>query len=426
MRESTPAAVKRKVPVKKAFWVDVKKCKDASRKRSGLLLIYVKSGEKMNKQVYLDNAATTQISEEVKAAMEPYLKENYGNASTGYKLGAEAKHAIEEAREIIAGTLHAKPSEIYFTSGGSESDNWAVKNTAAACRKKGKHIITTKIEHHAILNSCEYLERLGYEVTYLPVNEYGLVSMEALSKELRPDTTLVTIMLANNEVGTIEPIYQIGKLLREKRILFHTDAVQAYAQIPLSVQHDPVDLLSASAHKFHGPKGVGFLYIREGVDIPSFIHGGSQERGKRAGTENVAGIVGMGKAAQVAQERMREKIRREVMLRNYMIERVLHEIKHVRLNGHRTMRLPGNVNFSFQGIEGASLLILMEEDGICASGGSACNTGEERISYVIKAMNVPKDYAPGTVRLTLSGETTREDVDRAVASMKKNIAILRG
>ena len=380
----------------------------------------------MSKQIYLDNAATTQMSDAVKQAMEPYLQENYGNASTAYSIGEDARREIEKSRAVIAETLHVKPSEIYFTSGGSESDNWAVKNIAAAYKKKGKHIITTKIEHHAILNSCEYLQKLGYDVTYLDVDENGLVSVEELTEAIRPDTTLISVMFANNEIGTIEPIYKIGKIAKEKQIIFHTDAVQAYAQIPLSLNYYPVDLLSASAHKFHGPKGVGFLYIKEGVKIPSFIHGGSQERGKRAGTENVPGIVGMGKAAEIAHITMRKRVQKEIMLRNYLIERILHEIPDARVNGHRSVRLPGNVNFSFKGIEGASLLILMDEDGICASGGSACNTGEERISYVIRAIHVPEEYAPGTVRLTLCGDTTRKEIDEAIASMKRNIAVLRG
>lgn len=380
----------------------------------------------MSKQIYLDNAATTQMTDAVKQAMEPFLQENYGNASTAYGIGEDARKEVERAREIIAGTLHAKPSEIYFTSGGSESDNWAVKNIAAACKKKGKHIITTKIEHHAILNSCEYLQKLGYDVTYLNVDGNGMISIDELYDAIRPDTTLISVMFANNEIGTIEPVYKIGKIAKEKQIIFHTDAVQAYAQMPLSVNYYPVDLLSASAHKFHGPKGVGFLYIRDGVKIPSFIHGGGQERGKRAGTENVPGIVGMAKAAEIADETMRRKVQKEVMLRNYLIERVLHEIPETKLNGHRSVRLPGNVNFSFKGIEGASLLILMDEDGICASGGSACNTGEERISYVIRAIGVPEEYAAGTVRLTLCENTTRADIDAAIVSLKKNIAVLRG
>lgn len=378
----------------------------------------------MNQQIYFDNAATTRMADEVRAEMEPYLRGNYGNASTSYSIGVDAKNAIEKAREIIARTLHAKPSEIYFTSGGSESDNWAIKGVAGDKKQNGRHIITSTIEHHAVLNSCEYLEKLGYRVTYLKPDKYGVVSPEAVEEAVCPDTTLITIMFGNNEVGTIEPIMQIGRIAREHQILFHTDAVQAYAQIPLSVIQYPVDLLSASSHKFHGPKGVGFLYVREGVDVPSFIHGGGQERGKRAGTENVAGIAGMGKAAELAHTNMRHRIQKEIMLRNYLIERVLHEIPNARLNGHHSVRLPGNANFSFKGIEGGSLLMLLEEDGICASGGSACNTGESRISYVIEELDVPKEYAPGTVRLTMCGDTTKAEVDAVIASLKKNVAKL--
>jgi len=378
----------------------------------------------MNQQIYLDNAATTKIADAVKAEMEPYLRENYGNASTSYGIGMDAKKAIEEAREIIAETLHAKPSEIYFTSGGSESDNWAIKGVAGNNKKKGRHIITGTIEHHAVLNSCEYLENLGYYVTYLKPDRYGIISSEKVQEALRPYTTLITIMYGNNEVGTIEPVHQIGKVAKEHQIIFHTDAVQAYGQIPLSMAQLPVDLLSASSHKFHGPKGVGFLYVREGVTVPSFIHGGGQERGKRAGTENVAGIVGMGKAAELAHTNMRQRIQKEVMLRNYMIERVMHEIPNARLNGHYSMRLPGNVNFSFKGIEGASLLMLLEEDGICASGGSACNTGGSRVSYVIKELGVSEDYAAGTVRFTMCGDTTKAEVDATVESLKRNVARL--
>ena len=375
--------------------------------------------------VYLDNAATTRMSDEVKAAMEPYLKENFGNASTIYGYGETAKEALRNARETIAETLEAKATEIFFTSGGSESDNWAVKCIAGEYKHKGTHIITSKIEHHAILNSCAYLEQLGYEVTYLDVDEYGLVSPEAVFNAIRDDTTLITIMFGNNEIGTIEPILPIGRIAREKGVLFHTDAVQAYAQIPISVHCYPVDLLSASAHKFHGPKGTGFLYIREGVKIPSFIHGGAQESGKRAGTENIPGIVGMAKAAEIAARGMRRRIQRETMLRNYLLEKVTHEISGVRINGHRTRRLPGNANFSIRGVDGASLLILLDEDGICASGGSACNTGESRISYVIRELKVPEEYAAGTIRMTLSGDTTRADIDAAVASLKQNVARLR-
>lgn len=379
----------------------------------------------MNQQIYLDNAATTRLAEEVKKEMEPFLSENYGNASTSYDLGQRSKQAMEAARQRIAKTLDAKETEIYFTSGGSESDNWAIKGIAGVRKGSGRHIITSAIEHHAVLNSCKYLERLGYTVTYLKPDAYGIISPETVAEAIRPDTILISIMFANNEVGTIEPIGRIGALARKHQILFHTDAVQAYAQIPLSVSKLPVDLLSVSAHKFHGPKGVGFLYVREGVNVPSFIHGGGQEAGKRAGTENVAGIVGMGKAAVIAHETMYAKAKRETSLRNYMIERVLHEIPDARLNGHRTMRLPGNVNFSFKGVEGAALLMLLEDDGICASGGSACNTGEERISYVIEALGVADEYAPGTVRFSMSKDTTKAEIDRAVESLKKNVKKLR-
>ena len=379
----------------------------------------------MNQQIYLDNAATTRIADAVRVEMEPYLGENFGNASTSYGIGQVSKEAMEKSREIIAGTLQAKKEEIFFTSGGSESDNWAIKGIAGALKDIGHHIITSSIEHHAVLNSCEYLERLGYEVTYLKPDAYGMVSPETVQAAIRPDTTLISIMFANNEVGTIEPIAQIGRVAREHHIIFHTDAVQAYAQIPLSMATLPVDLLSASSHKFHGPKGVGFLYVRDGVNMPSFIHGGGQEKGKRAGTENIAGIVGVGKAAELAHENMRRRVKREIQLRNYLIERVLHEIPESRLNGHRTMRLPGNVNFSFKGVEGGALLILLEEDGICASGGSACNTGESRISYVIEELGVPMEYAPGTIRFSMCGDTTKAEVDAAIASLKKNVAKLK-
>lgn len=375
--------------------------------------------------VYLDNAATTRMAEEAEAAMQPYLVEKFGNASTAYGYGEEAQAAIAHAREVIAASLDARPSEIYFTSGGSEADNWAVKGVAEAYGKYGRHIITSRIEHHAVLNSCHYLKEQGYEVTYLDVDQNGMISLEQLEQAVREDTILISVMFGNNEVGTIEPVMQIGRFARDHQILFHTDAVQAYAQIPISMQQYHIDLLSASAHKFHGPKGVGFLYVRDGVTMPSFIHGGSQERGKRAGTENVPGIVGMGKAVELAFCNMRRRIRREMMLRNYLIEKIMHEIKGVRLNGHPTNRLPGNVNVSFSGVDGASLLILLYEDGICASGGSACNTGEERVSYVIGALGVPDEYAAGTVRMTLSGETTREEIDRAVEALKQNLRKLR-
>ncbi len=376
-------------------------------------------------RIYLDNAATTQMSEGVKKAKEPYLEKNFGNASTVYSYGEEAKKGLVHARQSIARSLGAKPSEIYFTSGGSESDNWAIKCVAGEYKQKGKHIITSRIEHHAVLNSCQYLEELGYEVTYLRVDEKGMVSPEEVREAIRPDTSLISIMFGNNEVGTIQPIMQIGEIAREQGVLFHTDAVQAYAQIPIDVRKYPIDLLSASAHKFHGPKGVGFLFIKDGVSLSSFIHGGSQESGKRAGTENVAGIVGMGRASELAFMDMRSRIQRETMLRNYLLEKVIHEIPEVCINGHRSKRLPGNASFSFRGVDGASLVILLDEDGICASGGSACNTGEERVSYVIRELGVPEEYAPGTIRMSLCGTTKREDIDRAVESLKKNVKLLR-
>ena len=375
--------------------------------------------------VYLDNAATTRMAEEAEAAMQPYLVEKFGNASTAYGYGEEAQAAIAHAREVIAASLDARPSEIYFTSGGSEADNWAVKGVAEAYGKYGRHIITSRIEHHAVLNSCHYLEEQGYEVTYLDVDQNGMISLEQLEHAVREDTILISVMFGNNEVGTIEPVMQIGRFARDHQILFHTDAVQAYAQIPISMQQYHIDLLSASAHKFHGPKGVGFLYVRDGVTMPSFIHGGSQERGKRAGTENVPGIVGMGKAVELAFCNMRRRIRREMMLRNYLIEKIMHEIKGVRLNGHPTNLPAGECQC---GAFPATVhhFILLYEDGICASGGSACNTGEERVSYVIGALGVPDEYAPGTVRMTLSGETTKgRDRPRRGGAQAENLRKLR-
>jgi len=373
----------------------------------------------------MDHAATTSTHPEVIRAMQPYFHDKFANPSGIYSIAKENRQKIEKCRQMIADTLHAKKNEIYFTAGGSEGDNWALKEIADTYSKKGRHIITTKLEHHGILHTCEYLERHGFEVTYLDVDIYGRVNPVQVERAIRKDTILISVMFANNEIGTIQPIGEIGAIARRHNVLFHTDAVQAYAQIPISMQQYHIDLLSASAHKFHGPKGVGFLYVRDGVTMPSFIHGGSQERGKRAGTENVPGIVGMGKAVELAFCNMRRRIRREMMLRNYLIEKIMHEIKGVRLNGHPTNRLPGNVNVSFSGVDGASLLILLYEDGICASGGSACNTGEERVSYVIGALGVPDEYAPGTVRMTLSGETTREEIDRAVEALKQNLRKLR-
>ena len=379
----------------------------------------------MSCRIYMDHAATTEMLPEVREAMEPYLREEYGNASTSYDMGVRMHDAIEEAREKIAWVIDAQPEEIFFTSGGSESDNWVIKSVAGEKKNSGKHLITTRIEHHAVLRSCQYLESLGYEVTYLDVDDYGLVSAKEVVHALREDTTLVSVMTGNNEIGTIEPIADIGAQLRARGIAFHTDAVQAVGQIPLSMMRLPVDYLSASAHKFHGPKGVGFLYARKNQDLSSFIHGGSQERGKRAGTENVAGIVGMAQALVIAAQEMpytRGKITR---LRNYFPERVRHEIPNIRLNGHPYKRLPGNVNFSIEGIDATALLVLLEEEGICASAGSACNTGQTRISHVIEAIRVPENYAAGSVRFTMGRDTTRRDVDACVDALKRCVIILR-
>ena len=373
----------------------------------------------------MDHAATTEMLPEVREAMEPYLREEYGNASTSYDMGVRMHDAIEEAREKIAWVIDAQPEEIFFTSGGSESDNWVIKSVAGEKKNSGKHLITTRIEHHAVLRSCQYLESLGYEVTYLDVDDYGLVSAKEVVHALREDTTLVSVMTGNNEIGTIEPIADIGAQLRARGIAFHTDAVQAVGQIPLSLMRLPVDYLSASAHKFHGPKGVGFLYARKNQDLSSFIHGGSQERGKRAGTENVAGIVGMAQALVIAAQEMPYTRGKLTRLRNYFAERVRHEIPNIRLNGHPYKRLPGNVNFSIEGIDATALLVLLEEEGICASAGSACNTGQTRISHVIEAIRVPENYAAGSVRFTMGRDTTRRDVDACVDALKRCVIILR-
>lgn len=379
----------------------------------------------MSCKIYMDHAATTDMLPQVRKAMDPYLMDEYGNASTAYGMGQRAQKAMEDAREKIAYRLDAHPEEIFFTSGGSESDNWVVKNVAGAKKEQGKHIITSQIEHHAILRSCEYLESLGYDVTYLPVDDYGVVDPKELKDAIRADTTLVSIMTGNNEIGTIEPITELGSIAKNKGVDFHTDAVQAVGQIPLSLAQLPVDYLSASAHKFHGPKGVGFLYVRKDENLPSFIHGGSQERGKRAGTENVAGIVGMAEALDIAVQEMRYTRPRLIRLRNYFVERVLHEIAGTRLNGHRYQRLPGNVNFSIRGVDATALLVLMEEEGICASAGSACNTGQTRISHVIEAIHVPEDYAAGSIRFTMGRATSRQEVDQTIEALKKCVEILR-
>lgn len=375
--------------------------------------------------IYLDNAATTRTAPEVVDAMLPYFTQYYGNASSIYKLGSESKKATIQARETIANTLGAQPNEIYFTAGGSESDNWALKATFEAYQNKGKHIITSKIEHHAVLHTCEYLEKLGAEVTYLDVDEDGVVDLEQLKKAIRPDTILISIMFANNEIGTIQPIKEIGEIAAEHGILFHTDAVQAYGQLPINVEELHIDMLSASGHKLNGPKGIGFLYINKKVKIRSFVHGGQQERGRRAGTENVPGIVGLAAAVERAFRIMEEKTRKEIELRDYLISRLEKEIPYSRLNGHRTKRLPNNVHFGFEFIEGESMLIMLDMKDICASSGSACTSGSLDPSHVLLAIGLPHEKAHGSLRMTLSEENTKEEMDNVVEELKKIVERLR-
>ena len=379
----------------------------------------------MKKLIYLDNAATTKTSEEVVAAMLPYFTEYYGNPSSVYEFASDSKKAVSNARRTIAETLGAQENEIYFTAGGSEADNWALKATAEAYQSKGKHIITTKIEHHAILHTAEYLEKRGFEITYIGVDENGVVKVDELEKAIRPDTILISVMFANNEIGTIQPIKEIGEIAKKHGVLFHTDAVQAYGQLPINVDELHIDMLSSSGHKLNGPKGIGFLYIRKGVKIRSFVHGGAQERKRRAGTENVPGIVGYGKAAEIAAKTMKERTAKEIELRDHLIDRVLAEVPYTRLNGHRTNRLPNNANFSFQFVEGESLLILLDNNGICASSGSACTSGSLDPSHVLLAIGLPHEIAHGSLRLTLSAETTMEDIDFVVDCIKQIIERLR-
>ncbi len=380
-----------------------------------------------NKQklIYLDNAATTRTAPEVAEAMLPYFSEYYGNPSSVYEFSGISKKAVTQAREQIASSIGAKAQEIYFTAGGSESDNWALKAAADALKEKGRHIITSKIEHHAVLHSCEYLEKQGFEVTYLDVDENGVIRLDDLKKAIRPDTILISIMFANNEIGTMEPIREVGQIARERGILFHTDAVQAYGHVPINVDEYQIDMMSASGHKLNGPKGIGFLYIRTGVKIRSFIHGGAQERKRRAGTENVPAIVGFGKAAQMAAEHMEEWADKERELRDYLIQRVLAEVPYTRLNGHRTNRLPNNCNFAFQFIEGESLLIMLDMAGICASSGSACTSGSLDPSHVMLAIGLPHEIAHGSLRITLSHENTREEMDYVVGEIKRIVERLR-
>lgn len=364
-----------------------------------------------NKIIYFDHAATTPVKPEVLEEMMPYFTNKFGNASTIYSIGRESKKAIEEAREKVAKALGAMPREIFFTGSGSEADNWAIKGVAYSNRSKGNHIITTVIEHHAVLHTCQYLESDGFEVTYLPVDENGLVSPEQVRKAIKPNTILITIMFANNEIGTIQPIAEIGKIAKEHNIYFHTDAVQAVGNIPINVNELNVDLLSLSAHKFYGPKGVGALYVRKGVKITNFLHGGAQERGRRASTENVPGIVGLGKAIELATNNIEQYNKKLIELRDRTIEEITKKIPFVKLNGDRYKRLPGNVNFSFQFIEGESLLLMLDMKGIAASSGSACTSGSLDPSHVLLAIGLDHETAHGSLRITFGEENTHEDVD---------------
>lgn len=374
--------------------------------------------------IYMDNGATTEMLPEVLQAMQPYLHEQYGNPSGVYEFAGNAKMAVESAREQIADSLGVLPAEIYFTGGGTESDNWAIKGVAAMY-PEGGHIITSKIEHHAVLHTCMFLEKQGYQVTYLDVDENGMVSPEQVEKAIRDNTILISIMFANNEIGTLQPIAQIGKIAKQHNILFHTDAVQAYMHVPFQVPPMGISLLSASSHKFHGPKGVGFLYIREGVAIENLLHGGGQERRRRSGTENVAGIVGMGKAVELGMQNRSRDIGYVKRLRTYMIERLFREIPYLRLNGDLENRLPGNINISFQFVEGQSLLVLLDMEGICASAGSACTSGDKQISHVLASIGLHEDLARGTVRFTLGAGNTKEEIDTVVERLKGIVADLR-
>ena len=376
--------------------------------------------------IYLDHAATTKTAPEVVEAMLPYFTEYYGNAGSIYRLGSESKKAVIQARETVAATLGAERNEIFFTGSGSESDNWAVKGVYEAYRNKGKHIITSKIEHHAVLHTCEYLEKQGAEITYLDVDGDGIIDIEQLKRAVRPDTILISVMYANNEIGTIQPVREIGEIAAEQGILFHTDAVQVYGHLPVNVRDCHIDLLSASGHKFNGPKGVGFLYISNKAGIRSFIHGGQQERGRRAGTENVPGIVGLAAAAKRATGLMEERTVKETELRDYLIRQTEAKIPGAVLNGHRTKRLSNNVNFSFEGVEGESMLIMLDMAGICASSGSACTSGAVDPSHVLLALGADHERAWGSLRLTLGEENTKEEMDTVVEELARIVDRVRG
>lgn len=378
----------------------------------------------MEREVYMDYAATTFVKPEVLKAMNPYFSEYFGNPSSLYHISRRNKAEINRSRQKIANVINSRGDEIFFTNGGSESDNWALKGTAFANRYKGRHIITTGIEHHAILNTCKYLEKQGFDVTYLSVDKDGFVDIDELKRKIRDDTILVSIMFANNEVGTIEPIVEIGRILRARNILFHTDAVQAITHVPIDVKAMNIDLLSMSSHKFYGPKGMGALYIRKGVNIDNLIHGGGQERGKRAGTENVPGIIGMGYAIEMASEDMEEETKRLTSLRDKLIHGLL-KIPGTKLNGPDHNRLPGNVNISFSGIDGEILLVVLDDIGICASSGSACSAGAIEPSHVLTALGIDKSTAASSIRLTIGAGTTEDEIDFVVYKITDSVKKLR-
>lgn len=379
----------------------------------------------MAETIYLDHAATTAAHEDVVAAMIPFMHDRFGNPSSVYELASDNKQAVETAREQIAGSIGAERQNIYFTSGGTESDNWALCGAVRANRDRGRHIITSKIEHHAVLHTCKYLESEGYEVTYLDVDEQGFIRLDQLKRAIRPDTALISIMSANNEIGTIQPIKEIGEIAKKYNILFHTDAVQAFGQLSIDVEECGIDLLSASGHKIYGPKGMGLLYVREGVAIEPLMYGGAQERNRRAGTENVPGIIGLAKAVSLMEENREEKQQLITSMRDHLIERVQREIPYARVNGSLKNRLAGNANFCFQFIEGESLVIMLDMEGICASAGSACSAGQKDASHVLLALGLPWEVARGSLRLTIGAENTMEEIDTAVDKMKKIIAKLR-
>ena len=379
----------------------------------------------MGNKIYLDNSATTPLKKEVLDAMMPYLTEHYGNASSIYQTGREARKAVDDARETVAKCIGAKTNEIYFTACGSEADNWAIKGTMLANRKKGRHVITSAIEHHAVLHTVDYLEKQGFDVTYVPVDEYGRVNPADVEKAIRPDTVLISIMFANNEIGTIQPIKEIGQIAKKHGVYFHTDAVQALGHVPIDVNELNIDMMSMSAHKIYGPKGVGALYIRNGVKLDNFMHGGAQERSRRAGTENVAGLVGFAKACQMACGDVLENSARLTKMRDRFIEEIEKTIPYCRLNGHRTERLCNNVNFSFKYIEGESLLLLLDMNGVAASSGSACTSGSLDPSHVLLAIGLPHEIAHGSLRLSLGDFTTDEDIDFVLEKLSGIVQRLR-